>query len=104
LIHDDVDVPFGQIRMRPGGGSAGQKGVESTIQYLGSKAFPRLRMGIGQPPGRMDSADYVLQPFEKGEEQLLGEFIFRASNAVKCFIIEDLNTAMNRFNPKITND
>jgi peptidyl-tRNA hydrolase, PTH1 family len=104
LIHDDVDVPFGQIRMRPGGGSAGQKGVESTIQYLGSKAFPRLRMGIGQPPGRMDSADYVLQPFEKGEEQLLGEFIFRASNAVKCFITEDLNTAMNRFNPKITND
>jgi peptidyl-tRNA hydrolase, PTH1 family len=104
VIHDDVDVPFGQIRMRPGGGSAGQKGVESTIQVLGSKAFPRLRMGIGQPPGRMDSADYVLQPFEKGEEKVLTDFITRASDAVKCFISEDLNTAMNRFNPKITND
>ena len=104
VIHDDVDVPFGQIRMRPGGGSAGQKGVESTIQQLGSKAFPRLRMGIGQPPGRMDSADYVLQPFDKGDEQFLNEFIARASDAVKCFIVEDLNTAMNRFNPKIAND
>lgn len=104
VIHDDVDVPFGQIRMRPGGGSAGQKGVESTIQFLGSKSFPRLRMGIGQPPGRMDSADYVLQPFEKGEEKVLTEFITRASDAVKCFITEDLNTAMNRFNTKLTND
>jgi len=104
VIHDDVDVPFGQIKMRPGGGSAGQKGVESTIQQLGSKAFPRLRMGIGQPPGRMDSADYVLQPFEKGDEQFLNEFITRASEAVKCFITEDLNAAMNRFNPKIPND
>jgi len=104
VIHDDVDVPFGQIRMRPGGGSAGQKGVESTIQLLGSKEFPRLRMGIGQPPGRMDSADYVLQPFDKDQEKTLAEFITRASEAVKCFITEDLNTAMNRFNPKITND
>jgi PTH1 family peptidyl-tRNA hydrolase len=104
VIHDDVDVPFGQIRMRPGGGSAGQKGVESAIQQLGSKSFPRLRMGIGQPPGRMDSADYVLQPFEKGDEQFLNEFIARASEAVKCYIAEDLNSAMNRFNPKIPND
>lgn len=101
LIHDDVDVPFTQIRMRPGGGSAGQKGAESTIQQLGSKAFPRLRMGIGQPPGRMDSADYVLQAFDKADEQVLKEFIERASDAAKCFITEGLDTAMNRFNPKI---
>ncbi len=101
LIHDDVDVPFGQIRMRPGGGSAGQKGAESTIQQLGSKAFPRLRMGIGQPPGRMDSADYVLQPFEKADEQVLKEFVERASDAAKCFITDGLDMAMNRFNPKI---
>lgn len=101
LIHDDVDVPFGQIRMRPGGGSAGQKGVESTITQLGSKAFPRLRMGIGQPPGRMDSADYVLQSFDKADENELPEFIERASSAVKCFLTDGLDTAMNRFNPKI---
>ena len=101
LIHDDVDVPFAQIRMRPGGGSAGQKGAESTIQQLGSKAFPRLRMGIGQPPGRMDSADYVLQSFDKADEQVLKEFIERASDAAKCFITDGLDTAMNRYNPKI---
>ena len=65
------------------------------------KAFPRLRMGIGQPPGRMDSADYVLQPFEKADEQVLNEFIERASDAAKCFITDGLDTAMNRFNPKI---
>jgi PTH1 family peptidyl-tRNA hydrolase len=100
LIHDDVDVPFAQIRMRPGGGSAGQKGVESTIQSLGSKSFPRLRMGIGQPPGQMDSADYVLQDFGKADEQILTEFIERASKAVQCFITDGLDTAMNRFNPQ----
>ncbi len=101
VIHDDVDVPFGQIRMRPGGGSAGQKGVESTIQQLGSKSFPRLRMGIGQPPGQMNSADYVLQTFDKGDEQELSDFIQRASKAVQCFITEGLDSAMNKFNPKI---
>ncbi len=100
LIHDDVDVSFAQIRMRPGGGSAGQKGVESTIQSLGSKSFPRLRLGIGQPPGQMDSADYVLQDFAKAEEQTLAEFIERASKAVQCFITDGLDTAMNRFNPQ----
>ena len=100
VIHDDVDVPFGQIRMRPGGGSAGQKGVESTIQQLGSKSFPRLRMGIGQPPGQMDSADYVLQPFSKADEIELSEFIKKASKAVHCFITEGLDAAMNKFNPK----
>ena len=101
IIHDDVDVPFGQIRLRPGGGSAGQKGVESIIEKLGTKSFPRLRMGIGQPPGRMDSADYVLLPFGKDDEEGLSGFLDRAVEAVKCFITEGLEVAMNRYNPKI---
>jgi PTH1 family peptidyl-tRNA hydrolase len=101
LIHDDVDLPFGQIRIRPGGGSAGQKGVESIIQQLGTKEFSRMRMGIGQPPGRMDSADYVLQSFSKDEEEILTEFLDRGVKAIKCFITDGLDTAMNRFNPKI---
>jgi PTH1 family peptidyl-tRNA hydrolase len=101
LIHDDVDIPFGQTRLRPGGGSAGQKGVESVIEQLGSKSFPRLRMGIGQPPGQMDSAAYVLQDFSKSDEQFLGEFIDRASKAVRLFISDGLETSMNRYNPKI---
>ena len=69
IIHDDVDVPFDRYDCPPGGGSTGQKGVESIIEKLGTKSFPRLRMGIGQPPGRMDSADYVLQPFGKDDEE-----------------------------------
>jgi PTH1 family peptidyl-tRNA hydrolase len=101
VIHDDVDVPFGQIRLRPGGGSAGQKGVESIIERLATKAFPRLRMGIGQPPGRMDSADYVLLPFGKDEGEELDNFLDRAAEAVRSFVNEGLDTAMNRFNPKI---
>lgn len=101
IIHDDVDVPFGQIRLRPGGGSAGQKGVESIIEKLGTKSFPRLRMGIGQPPGRMDSADYVLLPFGKDDEAGLNAFLERATEAVKCFVTEGLEAAMNRYNPKI---
>lgn len=101
LIHDDVDLPFGQIRIRPGGGSAGQKGVESIIQQMGTKEFSRMRMGIGQPPGRMDSADYVLQSFSKDEEEVLLEFQDRGVKATKCFIADGLDTAMNRFNPKI---
>ena len=63
VAHDDVDLPFGTIRMRPGGGSAGQKGIASIISLLGTQDFARLRMGIGRPPGRMDAAAYVLQPF-----------------------------------------
>lgn len=101
IIHDDVDIPFGQIRLRPGGGSAGQKGVESIIEKLGTKSFPRLRMGIGQPPGRMDSADYVLQPFGKDDEEDLSSFLDRGFEAFKCFVTEGLEAAMNRYNPKI---
>jgi PTH1 family peptidyl-tRNA hydrolase len=60
VAHDDLDLPFGTIRLRPGGGPGGQKGVGSIIQQLGTQDFPRLRMGIDHPPGRMDPADYVL--------------------------------------------
>jgi PTH1 family peptidyl-tRNA hydrolase len=101
VIHDDVDLPFNTIRMRPGGGSAGQKGVGSIIERLGTQEFPRLRMGIGRPPGRMDAAGYVLQSFEKSEQQFLADFLDRAVDALDCFLIDGLETAMNRFNPAV---
>jgi peptidyl-tRNA hydrolase, PTH1 family len=59
VCYDDVDLPLGQIRIRPDGGSAGQKGMGSIIERLGTQQFPRLRLGIGRPPGRMDAAAYV---------------------------------------------
>lgn len=96
--HDDVDLPFLTIRMRPAGGSAGQKGMASIIDQLGTQTFARLRMGIGRPPGQMDAASYVLQHFTKSEKDELGTFLDRAVEALNCFLSEGLETAMNRFN------
>lgn len=98
IAHDDVDLPFGSIRMRPGGGSAGQKGIASIISQLGSQDFPRLRMGIGRPPGKMDAAAYVLEPFTSSEKEYLISFLDRAVLALDCYIIDGLESAMNRYN------
>lgn len=98
VAHDDLDLPLGTIRLRPGGGPGGQKGVASTIERLGSPDFARLRLGIGRPPGRMDPADYVLQNFGAGENEELSEILDRATEAVLTFITDGLQAAMNRFN------
>ncbi len=98
LVYDDLDLPFEAIRLRPDGGSAGQKGVASTIQRLGTQAFPRLRLGIGRPPGRMDPADYVLQDFPQSDLTLLSEFLDRAADAALMFVSEGLDATMNNFN------
>ena len=63
VAYDDVDLPLGTLRLRPGGGSAGQKGMASIIERLGTQEFPRLRLGIDRPPGQMAAAAYVLQDF-----------------------------------------
>lgn len=98
VAHDDVDLPFGTIRMRPGGGSAGQKGIASIIKLLGTQDFARLRMGVGRPPGRMDAAAYVLQNFSQSDMEFLQNFLNRAVDALDCYILDGLETAMNRFN------
>lgn len=101
VAHDDLDLPFGTIRIRPGGGPGGQKGVASTIERLGSKDFRRLRLGIGRPPGRMDPAAYVLQDFSKADVPLLSEILDHAADAALAFVTEGLNAAMNKFNGDI---
>ncbi len=98
VTHDDVDLPFTTIRMRPGGGSAGQKGIASIIKMVGTQDFARLRMGIGRPPGQMDAADYVLQTFSRSENDQLPAFLQRSVEALDCYITDGLETAMNRFN------
>jgi len=100
VAHDDLDLPFGAIRIRPGGGPGGQKGVASIIEHLGSKDFPRLRIGIGRPPGRMDPADYVLQDFPSADLVTLSETLGRAAEAALVFVTEGVEAAMNRFNGK----
>lgn len=98
VAHDDVDLPYQTIRMRPAGGSAGQKGMASIINQLGTQDFARLRMGIGRPPGQMDAAAYVLQNFSKNEQAQLETFLVKAAEALDCFLTEGLETAMNRYN------
>jgi PTH1 family peptidyl-tRNA hydrolase len=101
IAHDDLDIPFGTIRIRPKGGPGGQGGMASTIQQLGTKDFPRLRIGIGRPPGRMDPAAFVLQDFSREEMKLLSEIIDRAADAALTFVTDGLNKAMNKYNGSI---
>jgi peptidyl-tRNA hydrolase, PTH1 family len=98
VIHDDVDLPFEILRMRPKGGSAGQKGLASIIERLGTQDFPRLRVGVGRPPGRMLAAAYVLQDFDRNEKEILPQVLERAAEASLLFITEGINSAMNKFN------
>lgn len=98
IAYDDVDLPFGSLRLRPSGGSGGHKGMSSILERLGTEDIPRLRIGIGRPPGHMEAADYVLQDFSRGEAQDLALILERASEAVLTFITDGLIAAMNQFN------
>ena len=101
VIHDDMDLPLGTLRMRPSGGSAGHNGMLSIFDKLGTNAIPRLRVGIGRPPGRMDPADYVLQDFSRSEEELLNMVITQACEAALAFITTGLEKAMNTYNGEV---
>ncbi len=98
VAHDDLDLPFCALRLRPAGGSAGQKGIASIIQQLGTPDFARLRLGIDRPPGRMDAAAYVLQAFTQKESQQVAELLDKAADAALTWVTDGLDTAMNRFN------
>jgi PTH1 family peptidyl-tRNA hydrolase len=99
IVYDDVDLPFGLLRMRAAGGAGGHKGMTSIIDRLGSQDIARLRMGIGRPPGRMEAADYVLQEFSPAETGQLPEVLERGVEAVYTFITQGIAAAMNLYNP-----
>ena len=101
IAHDDLDIPFGTLRIRPKGGPGGQGGMASTIEKLGTNGFARLRIGIGRPPGRMDPAAYVLQDFSRDEMRVLSEIIDRAADAALEFVMNGVNAAMNKYNGSI---
>lgn len=98
VLADDLDLPFGTVRIRASGGAGGQRGMGSIIEHLGTNEFPRLRIGIGRPPGRMAPADFVLQNFSREELKLLPEILGYAESAVLEFILNGLDAAMNKFN------
>ncbi len=95
---DDIDLPMGTIRMRASGGSAGQRGMQSILEALGTKDVPRLRFGVGRPPGRMDAADYVLRNFDDFEEETVPIIVEKAVQAALTFVDSGMTEAMNRFN------
>lgn len=98
VVYDDLDLPLGSLRLRPFGGTGGHRGMESVVHELGSDNFPRLRIGIGRPPGRMDAADYVLQNFSSGEAALFSDTADVAVDCLSVFLTEGIETAMTRFN------
>lgn len=105
VVYDDADLPLGTLRMRPGGGSAGQKGMSSILERLGTQDIPRLRFGIGRPPGRMPASAYVLQDFGKDELEFLPELLDRSVDAILAFVSDGLDSAMNQYNGQsIQND
>lgn len=101
VAHDDLDLPFGTLRIRPGGGPGGQRGMASAIEKLGTQDFARLRIGIGRPPGRMDPAAYVLQDFSRDEQSELSPILERAAEAALTFVKEGIEKTMNKYNGEV---
>ncbi|MCY4021181.1 MAG: aminoacyl-tRNA hydrolase [Chloroflexi bacterium] len=98
VIHDDLDTPFGTLRLRQAGGHGGQNGLRSIVRHLGSKDFARLRFGIGRPPGKMDPVDYVLQTL-KGDDLILArELTVRAADAIETWLQDGIEKAMSAHN------
>jgi PTH1 family peptidyl-tRNA hydrolase len=98
VVYDDLDLPLGRLRLRSEGGAGGHKGMRSIIETLGTQSFPRLRVGIDRPPGRMDPADYVLQPFSSEEQACIDQVMERSVAAIECWLAEGIVAAMDEFN------
>lgn len=98
VVHDELDLPFGTVRLKRGGGEGGHNGLRSTSSAFGSKEYVRVRFGIGRPPGRQDPADFVLKPFSTLERKTLEFEIDRAADAVEAVLSEGLIAAQNMYN------
>lgn len=102
VIHDDLDLPVGVLRIKRWGGDGGHQGIRSIIDVLGGNSFLRLKVGIGRPPDGLDAADYVLNRFEESEERSLEEVVSRAAECVSVIVSEGIEAAMNRYQRKVT--
>lgn len=98
VVHDELDLPPGRIRVKAGGGTAGNNGLNSVVAHLHAKDFLRVRIGIGKPPGRLSGADYVLRRPGKADRELLDLAVVQAANAVEAIVCEGADAAMTRFN------
>lgn len=98
IIHDDLDLPLGHLRLRPGNGAGGHNGIRSIIEALGTGQFPRLRIGIGRPPAGVDPVEFVLERFTSDERPAIDEAVARAAEAALAVASDGLPAAMNRYN------
>lgn len=100
VVHDDLDLPFGKLRIKQRGGDGGHQGIRSIIESMGGSNFLRLKIGVGRPPRGMDPAEYVLDDFSQSERSRLDEILSQAVEALKVMLLEGLQAAMNRFQKK----
>lgn len=103
IVYDDLDLPHAGLRLRTSGGSGGHRGLGSILKHVGSQAVPRLRIGIGRPPGRMDPADYVLQNFTDSEWEAMQVTLREAEECVRRLISDGIDIAMNSCNQEREN-
>lgn len=104
VVHDDLDLPFGVIRLKAGGGQGGHKGLISICDSLGGPEFQRVRLGIGKPAQRTAVERYVLEPFTESELRILPRIIVTARSAILEVISSGIKTAMNSYNGMVIND
>lgn len=100
VVHDELDLPFGQLKLKRGGGSGGHNGLKSITQSLGTQDYIRLRFGVGRPPGRQDPADFVLSPFSSKEDKEVDLLIALAADAVEDVLLLGLDKATMRLHTK----
>jgi peptidyl-tRNA hydrolase, PTH1 family len=98
VVHDEIDLPYGDMRIKYGGGDNGHNGLRSIRAALGTGDFYRLRVGVSRPPGRQSTADYLLSPFSPPERRELDLHVQRAADAVETLLAEGLEKAQNLFN------
>lgn len=101
VINDDLDLPFGRIRIRPSGSAGGHRGLISIMESLAGAQFLRVRVGIGRPPEGMEPVEYVLEPFNSNELEGLSEFVARAAESVSCLVRDGIERAMASYNRAI---
>lgn len=97
VVHDELDIPFAQVRLKAGGGEGGHNGLRSISSALGDKGYVRVRVGIGRPPGRQDPADFVLKDFSSVERKELPWLVDAAADAVETVVHQGLLAAQQRF-------
>ena len=102
VVVDDVDLPLGRIRIRAKGSAGTHNGLKSVVEQLGTREFPRLRMGVGRGDARRDLADYVLATFEPAEKPEVEALVTRAADAAQMFTVESIEKVMNVYNPDDT--